>query len=82
MSIENLIKTVGRDVDIIKNGKTKATTKAKINDNNTIDFLPNINVRNGDIIKTIDTEDEYTVLKVNPIKNGRGKISHIVVNVK
>lgn len=81
MPIENLIKTLGRDVEIIKNGKV-TRTKAKINTNNTIDFLPNEELRSGDIIKTVDTEDKYTITRVNPIKDGRGKVSHIVVIVK
>ena len=82
MPIENLIKTLGRDVEIIKDGNVIRTTKAKINNNNTMDFLPNEDLHSGDIVKTIDTENEYTIMRVNPIKDGRGKTSHIVVLVE
>lgn len=80
MPIEDLIRTLGRDVEIIRNGEVIRTTKGKIN-NNTIDFLPDENLINGDIIKTIDTQDEYTIRRVNPTKNGSGKINHITVLV-
>ena len=82
MPINNLIKILGRDVEIIKNGEVIKTTKAKINNNNTMDFLPDEKLSSGYIIKTVDTEDEYTIMRVNPIKDGRGKVNHIQVMVR
>jgi hypothetical protein len=82
MPIEQLIKRVGRDVKIIRDGTTMTITKAKINTNNTMDLFSNEQIRSGDIVLIMDTNSKYTVMNVNPQKDESGKTSHIMLHVQ
>jgi len=78
MPIENIINKQGRDVEILRNGEIITTTKAMFSKNR-FNFKATESIKIGDTIRTIDTTKEYTVMDINPIKDGRGKLSHYQV---
>ena len=78
MSFETLIKDVGNDIEIIRDGKSISRTKAVRNfEKNMFRVTINTDVIMDDLIQEIETVQTYRVLEVEIAPNRNHKVIHI-----
>jgi hypothetical protein len=76
------IERYGREILITRDGQTILITKALFHSDNLIDLISEVEIKENDIITTLDTDHSYVVVLATPMYDEHGKIDHIRLQIQ